>query len=323
MTLSRTASVTCVDGAGIRSLTAAAIISLVAPVWAQNPPGASSTKPRLMTPQDLTSVPAQPPDSRVTYGADVNQFVELRVPSGRGPHPVVVLIHGGCFKTYGSVADLAPVGDALKKRGIATVNVEYRRVDQAGGGWPNTYLDVGRAVDHVRPLAEEHHLDLSRVVLVGHSAGGHLAMWAAARSRVPRGSALFMANPLAVRGVVDLAGPLDLTANIEGYERLCRDRVITNLMGGTPASMPEHYAQASPMNLLPLGVPQVVVLGEYDEFVPRPLADEYVKAAERTGDRARLMLIPGVGHFEIASPRVAIWSRIESAIRSLIDGKGP
>jgi acetyl esterase/lipase len=300
-----------------------ALITLGSPVWAQNSSAVSSSKSGLMTPEDLTSVPAQAPDERVTYGADANQFAELRLPSGAGPHPVVVLVHGGCFKTYGSFADLAAMGDALKGRGIATLNVEYRRVDQAGGGWPNTYLDVGHAVDHVRSLAKAHRLDLSRVVIVGHSAGGHLAMWAAARSRVPRGSALYMVNPLAVRGVVDLAGPLDLTTNVEGYEGLCRDRVITNLMGGTPASVPERYAQASPMKLVPLGVPQVVVLGEHEEYVPLPLARSYVQAAERTGDRVRLIVIPGVGHFEIASPRAAIWPKVESAIRSLIDGKLP
>jgi acetyl esterase/lipase len=308
------------------TITAVAVIALItlnSPVWAQRSSAASSSKSRLMTPQDLTSVPAQAPDQRVTYGPDANQFAELRVPSGVGPHPVVVLVHGGCFKTYGSFADLAAVGDALKRRGIATLNVEYRRVDQAGGGWPNTYLDVGHAVDHVRSLAKGHRLDLSRVVIVGHSAGGHLAMWAAARSRVPRASALFMANPLAVRGVVDLAGPLDLTTNIEGYEGLCRDRVVTNLMGGTPAEMPERYAQASPMTLLPLGVPQVVVLGEHEEYVPLHFAQAYVQAAERAGDRVRMILIPGAGHFEIASPRAAVWPTVEMAIRSLLDGKLP
>jgi acetyl esterase/lipase len=231
-----------------------------------------------------------------------------------------VLVHGGCFKTYGSLADLAAVGDALKGRGIATLNVEYRRIDQVGGGWPNTYLDVGNAVDHVRSLAKEHRLDLSRVAIVGHSAGGHLAMWAAARSRVPRGSGLFMANPLALRGVVNLAGPLDLTTNIEEYEGLCRDRVITNLMGGTPAAAPERYAHASPMKLLPLGVPQVVVLGEYEEYVPLQFTQAYVRAAEQAGDRVRMILIPGAGHFDIASPRAAIWPRVEFAILSLSMG---
>jgi acetyl esterase/lipase len=307
----------------MRTVSAVAILVFSSLAWAQNPVAAPRQAPSLMTPGDLTSVPAQPPDRRVTYGADANQFAELRVPGGSGPHPVVVLVHGGCFKTYGSVADLAPIGDALKARGVATLNVEYRRVDQPGGGWPNTYLDVGHGVDRLRPLAKEHHLDLSRVVILGHSAGGHLAMWAAARSRVARGSALFMPNPLAVRGVVDLAGPLELATNIEGYEGLCRDRVITNLMGGTPASVPGRYAEASLTKRLPLGVPQVVVLGEFEEFVPLTSARAYVAAAERAGDRTRLMLIPGVGHFEIASPRAAVWPRIESAIRSLIDGKLP
>ena len=233
-----------VEGVVMSAITAVALVTLItlsSPVWAQNSSAASSSKSGLMTPQDLTSFPAQAPDERVTYGADANQ----------------------------------------------------------------------------------HRLDLSRVVLVGHSAGGHLAMWAAARSQVPRGSALFMANPLTVRGVVDLAGPLDLTTNIEGYEGLCRDRVVTNLMGGTPAAVPERYAQASLMKLLPLGVPQVVVLGEYEEYVPRHFAQAYVQAAERAGDRVRMILIPGAGHFEIASPRAAIWPQVESAIRSLIDGKLP
>jgi acetyl esterase/lipase len=164
----------------------------------------------------------------------------LRVPAGQGPHPVVVLIHGGCFKAaYATVRDLAPMGDALKDSGIATWNVEYRRVGQPGGGWPGTYLDVGRAVDHLRALEREHALDLRRVVVVGHSAGGNLAMWAAARARLPVGTTLHMRDPLPVRGVVNLAGPLDLTANIASYQSLCRDTVITALMGGTPVAVLE------------------------------------------------------------------------------------
>lgn len=293
------------------------------PAGAATPRAASSNPGRLMTPQDLTAVPSQPPDRRVGYGEDPNQFAELRVPNGAGLHPVVVLVHGGCFKTYASLADLAPMADALKARAIATLNVEYRRLGQPGGGWPNTYLDVGRAVDHLRTLAGEHHLDLTRVVLVGHSAGGHLAMWAAGRSRLPPASALSTANPLRVRGVIDLAGPLDLTANISGYESLCRDHVITALMGGTPEAVPARYAQASAIKLLPLGVPQVLVLGEHEDYVPLRDAEAYVQAAKRAGDRIRLILIPSVGHFEIASPRASPWSQVELAIRSLLDGRLP
>src|SRR5262245_29671646 len=205
-----------------------------------------------MTPQDLQALTSQAPDQRLAYGKDSSQYGELRLPSGRGPYPVVVLIHGGCFKAaYATLRDLAPMGDALKAEGIATWNIEYRRVGQPGGGWPGTYLDVGRAVDHLRDLAGAHHLDLGRVVLLGHSAGGHPATWAAGRARVPTSSPLCITNPLPVRGVIDLAGTLDLTAHIPEYESLCRDTVITTLLGGSPSVVPERYAQASPIRLVP------------------------------------------------------------------------
>ena len=148
-------------------------------------------------------------------------------------------------------------------------------------------------------------------------------MWTAARARVPARSEIRSADPLPVRGVLDLAGPLDLTANIAGYQALCRDAVITQLMGGTPATVPERYAHASPKQLIPIGVPQALVLGEHEDFVPRPLAEAYVRAASQAGDAVRLIVIPGVGHFEIASPRATTWPRVESVIRSLLDGRLP
>jgi acetyl esterase/lipase len=278
--------------------------------------------PRLAGPPDLQALPSSAPDARVAYGADSSQYGELRLPAGAGPHPVAVLVHGGCFKAaYANAHELGALADSLTARGIATWNVEYRRLGQPGGGWPNTYLDVGRALDHLRAIAPTHALDLSRVVLVGHSAGGHLAMWAAARPRVPRGSALSVANPLPVRGVVDLAGPLDMTANIAGYEAGCRDSVITTLLGGTPATVPEHYAHASPMALVPLGVPQAIVIGEHEEFVPRRYVESYVRAAERAGDTVRLVLVPGVGHFELAMPNTSAWPSVASAVEALLEGQ--
>ncbi len=286
--------------------------------------GEGASPPRLMTSGELSRLPSKTPDRRVAYGADSSQYGELRVPPGPGPHPVVILVHGGCFKAaYATLRDLAPMGDALKDLGIATWNIEYRRLGESGGGWPGTYLDVGRAVDHLRALADQNALDLSRVVVVGHSAGGHLAMWAAARARLPGGSELYVATPLPVRGVLDLAGPVDLTANIAGYEELCGDTVITGLVGGTPAEVPGRYAQASPIKLLPLGIPQVLVIGEYEKFVPRPLVETYVRTAALAGDPAKLIVIPNVGHFEIASPRAVTWPRVMLAIRSLLDGKLP
>lgn len=287
-------------------------------------PTAAASSNSLMSPFDLQALPSRPPDHRLRYGDDSSQYGELRIPPGSGPHPVVALIHGGCFKAeYATAKDLAPMADALKERGIASWNIEYRRVGQTGGGWPGTYLDVGRAIDHLRSLARSHALDLSRVVIVGHSAGGHLAMWAAARTRVPQNSSLFMTEALPVRGVVNLAGPVDLSANISGYEGLCRDTVITTLLGGTPARVPERYAHASPIKLLPFGIPQVLVIGEHEDFVPRPVAEAYAKAAAAAGDSLRLIVIPRVGHFEIASPRASPWPQVEAAIRALLDGRLP
>ena len=293
-------------------------------VWLDAQSGRSVIEGALMTPEELTAVPSRAPDHRITYGSDPSQYAELRVPDGSGPHPLVVLIHGGCFKAaYATAQYFGAMGDALKEDRIATWNIEYRRLGQTGSGWPGTYLDVGQALDHVRAIAREYHLDLGRVVVVGHSAGGHLAMWTAARRRLPKASALYVADPLPVRGVMDLAGPVDMTANIPGYEALCRDTVITSLLGGTPAAVPDHYAHASAITLLPLGIPQVLVLGSHEDLVPLTLVDAYVRAATQAGDKVHRILIPGAGHFEIASPLTFTWPQIKSAIRSLLDGKLP
>lgn len=284
----------------------------------------TGTSPRLMAAGELEKLPSQPPDRRIAYGTDTSNFGELRLPAGPGPHPVAVLVHGGCFKAaYATRLDLEAMADALKAGRIATWNIEYRRLGQPGGGWPGTYLDVANAVDHLRALAPEYHLDLNRVVLVGHSAGGHLAIWAAARLRVPAGSALHTTDPLPVRGAVDLAGPLDLTANIPKCEAGCHDSVITQLLGGAPTVVPQHYSDASPKHLLPLGVPHILVLAEYDSTVLRPDAESYVRAASQAGDSVRMIVIPSVGHFELASPLAASWSHVETAIRSLLDGRLP
>ena len=277
-----------------------------------------------MTPEDLAALPSLEPDRRIAYGTDSSQYGELRIPAGTGPYPLVVLIHGGCFKAaYATAHYFGAMADALKADGLATWNIEYRRLGEPGGGWPGTYLDVGRAVDHVRTIAGEYHLDLGRVVVVGHSAGGHLAMWTAARRRLTRTSELYAADPLPVRGVMNLAGPVDMTANIPGYEALCRDTVITSLLGGTPATVPDHYAHASAIRLLPLAIPQVLVLGSHEDYVPLPLVDAYVQAATQAGDQVRRILIPGAGHFEIASPLSFTWPQVKAVIGSLLDGKLP
>jgi acetyl esterase/lipase len=273
----------------------------------------------LMTPAQFQALPSKPADYRLSYGTDANQFGELRVPSGVSPYPVAILIHGGCWKAeYSTLRDLAPMADMLKAKGIATWNIEYRRLPQAGSGWPGTYLDVGWGVDYLRSIAVQNHLDLTRVIVVGHSAGGHLAMWVAARSRLPKSSLIYVSDPLPIRGVIDLAGIVDMEAFIPAEQQLCGGTVVEQMLGGKPAEVPEHYAQASANKMLPLGVPQIIIWGRRDQFNPISLFEKYTQTAEHAGDPARLVSLPDVGHFEIASPFSATWPTVEGEILSLL-----
>ena len=280
-------------------------------------PQQPASNPALMKPADIGKLPMPPADRDLAYGADPNQIGELRLPSTPGPHPVIVLVHGGCWMPIAG-RYLAAIGDRLKEDGIASWNIGYRRIGQPGGAWPGTYLDVGRAIDYLREIAPRYRLDPTRVAVLGHSAGGHLAMWAGTRHRLARTSQLYTANPLPLRGVINLAGVIDMSANIAQYEQKCRGPVVTGLMGGTPEAVPERYKEVSAQTFLPLGLSQVLIWGEHEDFVPQPLAERYVAAATRAGDRARLIVVPAVGHFETASPFTSAWPVVHEAIRSLL-----
>lgn len=275
-----------------------------------------------MGPAEFQSLPSQPADHRIAYGKDPSQFADLRLPSTPGSYPVVILIHGGCWKAdYATLRDMAPIADALKANGIATWNIEYRRLGQPGSGWPGTYEDVGRGVDYLRSIAGQYRLDLDRVVVVGHSAGGHLALWVAARKRLPPGSALYVSNPLPIRGVVDLAGPGDMATEIAVEVGACQSRVVEQFLGGSTGSVPERYAQVSASKMLPLGVPQVLVWGDHDNLRPVWLGKKYAKAATAAGDSVNLIIVPGLGHFEVASPYSPAWPRVRDAVNSLLQSQ--
>ena len=206
---------------------------------------------------------------RIAYGNGPLQFGELRVPAGKGPHPVVVMVHGGCWVAKLGDLDeravafdlLRPMAAALTDAGFATWNVEYRRLGNAGGGWPGTFEDVAQGTDHLRKIAHENRLDLNRVVAMGHSAGGHLALWLAARPKLPQTSELYSKKPLRLKGVLDLDGPGDLKATLPMQQRVCGAPVITQLLGGTPDEQPQRYREASPIEMLPLGVRQEFFAG--------------------------------------------------------------
>lgn len=259
---------------------------------------------------------------RIAYGPEPLQFGELRVPSAKGPHPVAIVIHGGCW--LGKIGDMderavsmenvRPVAAALTDAGIATWNIEYRRLGQAGGGWPGTFHDVAHAADFVRTLARDHPLDLKRVITIGHSAGGHLALWLAARSKLPKTSDLYMADPLRVTGVVDLDGPPDLQATLAVQQPICGSPVITNLIGGSPAERPDRYRDASPIELLPLGVGQEIFAGRMFASQAAP----YEAAGKRTGDALHTTVLPEAGHFVFIDPQSDVWPQVVASVRRLL-----
>ncbi len=239
------------------------------------------------------------------YGSHPSQRADLYVPPGHGPHPVVVLIHGGSWqKRYGKIFTRGLAGDLLR-RGYAVWNIEYRRVG-AGGGWPQTFADVAAAIDHLAML-EDPRLDLGRITLIGHSAGGHLALWAAGRTNLPPGApgALEGPPPVRARRVVSLAGVADLTG---AYIRW-RGSVVRDLMGGSPEEVPERYAAGDPIRLLPLPIPTLIVHGVRDPTVSIELSRNYAEAARAAGGEVELVEIDGPegNHRAHLDPRSEAW----------------
>ncbi len=257
------------------------------------------------------------PTAKISYGPSPQQYAELREPAGQGPFPVVVVLHGGCWVQYADTAYTAPLASALVKEGWATWNLEYRRAHEEGGAWPGTFQDVGQGVDALRDSAAKYHLDLSRVAVMGHSAGGQLALWAGGRRRIPAGSPLHTANPLPVRGVVSLAGIADMRVYAERGPQGCAEGGL-RVMGGTAAQHPERYAAASPVELLPLGVPQVLVWAEEDSIVPEKLFEDYEAKAKKSGDKVEIIRVPGIGHHELCSPEAPGWPKIVGALKGLL-----
>jgi acetyl esterase/lipase len=254
------------------------------------------------------------PDGRVHYGEGAFQFGELRLPDGPGPHPVAVVVHGGCWLAQYDLGHVGRLSDALTEAGIATWTLEYRRVGDPGGGWPGTFEDVARGADHLRRLAEDRPLDLDRVIAVGHSAGGHLALWLASRKRLAADAPLFTSDPLPIRGVVGLAAAPDLAFL---HERQVCGQVIDKLMGGSPAAFPERYAAGSPVELVPVDTPQVLINGLRDPFWSS-IAQRYLDAARAAGAGVRLVEVPGAGHFEMVDPGSNVWPELRAAAFELL-----
>lgn len=241
---------------------------------------------------DWTAAAAWPVRT-LAYGPHPEQQADLRLPEGPGPHPVAVVLHGGFWRAAYTRANTAAIATDLARRGWATWNVEYRRVG-AGGGVPETLEDVVAAVAH---LETHDELDRDRMIALGHSAGGQLALWTAGTGAV--------AAAVSLGGVCDLAAASRLGVG---------DGAATDFAGGGPDARPEAYDLADPMRRLPTGVRQVLVHGTDDDRVPIELSRRYAEAARRAGDRCELVEVAGVGHFEPIDPRTHAWSRVLAAL---------
>ena len=256
---------------------------------------------------------AAPDMTRYEYGQDPSQFGQLHLPGSGGPFPVIVVIHGGFWRSAYDLSLGTPLAEDLARRGYAAWNLEYRRVGN-GGGWPATFEDVGAGIDLLADLAGGGSpLDLSRVAALGHSAGGHLAVWAAARPGLPA-DAPGSRPAVSLSGVLSQAGVLDLS---RAADEQLGGGATQELLGGGPDDVPERYAVASPVQRVPLGVPVVCVHGRGDRNVPPSQSESYVRAATAAGDSAEMLDVDG-DHFVVIDVDTEAWTTIVGALPSLL-----
>jgi acetyl esterase/lipase len=268
--------------------------------------------------RDVLSRPARPPDLTVGYGPRPDHLADVRLPPSQAPAPLLVVVHGGFWSAEWDRTHAGPQSEGLAEAGFVVATVEYHRAGMPGGGWPGTFDDLAAVADHVPRLVAA--AVPGRVaagvapVLVGHSAGGHLALWAAGRHRLPDSSPWHRAAPVPLAGVVLLAGMADL---VDVEERGLGDHAARALLGGGPDAEPERYDQASPARRLPLGVRTALVHGTADTAVPVGCSRTYALAAARSGDDALLHELEGVGHFELIDPLSTAWPTVLAAVRRL------
>jgi acetyl esterase/lipase len=267
-----------------------------------------------MTLRDYMALTGPAPTRRIAYGPAPLQYVELFEPAGRGPFPVAVLLHGGCFmNSLQGMPQMRGMAGALAAKGVAVWSIEYRGVDTAAGGYPGTYLDVRSAMDLLAGQAKARRLDTHRLVVVGHSAGAALALWLAGRGRLPRSSPLHEAHPLPVRKVVALGGTGDFRPAVTRLWAHC-GLDIAKIVGSPTPARPDVFADTAAIDLTPNGSATVFINGDHDTIaVPRESAD-YAARVRARGDAAETLLLPGASHFDEIAVTSPSWSLVEPVI---------
>ena len=256
-----------------------------------------------MSAEDILTIPPPPADARLSYGSDPNQFGELRVPKGGGPFPVLISIHGGYWRAKYDLAYMGHLCAALTGKGLATWNLEYRRVGNAGGGWPGTFEDVRNGYRFVSQLAKRYNLDPAKWAAVGHSAGGQLALCLAGHEP-------------SVKRIVSLAGVMDLQ---QAWELHLSDNAVVGFLGGEPAAVPEHYHEADPMQLKISQATQWLIHGASDDTVPPFLSRNYTEQKKTRGENVHYLEISTAGHFDLVDPRSTAWPKVEGTVMHLLE----
>jgi acetyl esterase/lipase len=280
--------------------------------------------------RDILQRPAIKADERISYGTDPLQFGDLWLPftkdANMGPHPVVVLIHGGCWLAELPGVELTHfMADDLRKNGFAVWEIEYRRIGHSGGGYPGTFLDVAHGTDHLRKIASKHNLDLNRVIATGHSAGGHLALWLAARPRLPDSSALKLSSPLAIHAVVGVAAIPDLNYFADSGAHACGAGTVKKLVDfdSRKTATVDPYRDTSPVELLPIGVKQFMIHGVFDGIVPPVNGLRHKTRAAAKGEQVQLLTIAEASHFELIAPWTRQWQEVLAVFKSTLAGLKP
>ena len=274
------------------------------------------------SPADNNAEARKPADLMIPYGDHKHQYVDIRLPDtevyGPGPYPTILVIHGGCWlRPYASAKNIGALADSLRDEGYVTVNMEYRTLDEAGGGWPGTFDDISTVADRLRDWAKEHPIDLSRVAAIGHSAGGHLALWTLARQSLGPWSPLYHETPLPLRGAIALGGPGDLLAAREAWTKGCGIDTVTAILQG-PEMRDFNAGSASPAERLPFPGKQVLITGSLDRIVPTEVGDAYVARAAEKDVAVTHITLDGIGHHDYLSKSTAAsWDAITTALRDI------